>query len=322
MEQFHRNQRALSLGYIALKRIRALETSATRLPSSPLLRHLSHIKILTACVEEVGPEEIIAYERNQDIARDEREEALFVSATYGGLYDAHMPRRHVTRCEADDDVFDERYRISSKLTNTTKPLEVIKEDYEDVEEKRPIDRDIVPLKPLLLTQPTCTDFDMDDGDYSMDELYDEYNTQEDGWETASDVSDEDNENQPPPRTNNNRPATPTDTDTAPLPSPTSEVDELEEEEEDFPSTPPNNIVISRSPPLDITMRHPITHTLNKREQYRKETEQVNSELSCGFVEQIEDVICQQMQYLSIRGIPGQMRLDSHAHGPQRVSLYA
>jgi len=305
MEQFYLNQTALSLGYIALKRIRALENSAIRLPSSPLLRHLSHIKILAACVEQVGPEEIIEYEMNQDIARDEAQrepsEAAFA-------WQASRNQRHGRRREMSDDVADERYRISSRLCDTTKSLTAVNEVHEEADTDSPIDRDI-PLKPLLLTQPTCTEADLED-DYSMDELYEEYNSQEDEWETASDLSEDNPSHHSYPITSRRR-----EDDAPPLFSINSEV----REEEGVPATPPS-IIISRSPPLDITMRHPITHTLNKREQYRKEKEQATSELSCGFVEQIEDVLCNEMQYLSLRGMPGQIHLDNH--GPRPVSLYA
>jgi hypothetical protein len=307
MEQLQNNQRALSVGYIALKRIRALDSCSTRLPSSPLFRHLSHLKILAACVEQVGPDEIISYEMNQDARDEAQRESPFTTA-----YELYGSRRHSTTYEGSDDVYEERYRISSKIANTTRPLEVIKEVHEDIEDRRPIDRDI-PLKPLLLTEPTPVEFDAED-DYSMDELYDEYNSQEDDWETASDVS-EDDHGQYTPTTS----TAPRATNSGHSISPTSEDDE-DESEEDTPSTPPPNLIISRSPPLDITMRHPITHSINKREQYRKELQQANSDLSCAFVEQIEDTLCHQLQYLSMRGIPGQMRLENHA--PQRVSLFA
>jgi hypothetical protein len=86
MQRIFMNQTALSLGYIALKRIRALEEPTTRLPSNPLLRHLGHIKILAACVEQVGPEEIVEYEINQDVALGE-------------------PHIESVKVEADDELF-------------------------------------------------------------------------------------------------------------------------------------------------------------------------------------------------------------------------
>lgn len=247
---------------------------------------------------------------NQDIARDEAQRDPPETI----MYEVHGPRRYGGRPEAADDVAEERCRMSSKLsTATTQPLSVIKEDQEnddEEEEDKSIDR-FIPLKPLLLTQPTRTDFDIED-DYSMDELYDEYNSQDDDWETASDLSEDNHIQHSRTTTSRN-----SNSDTAPLFS--RHIDADSEEDEDIPSTPPN-IIISRSPPLDITMRHPITHELSKREQYRKQTEQATSELSCAFVEQIEDVLCHEMQYLSLRGIPGQMHLDNH--GPRQVSLYA
>ena len=143
----------------------------------------------------------------------------------------------------------------------------------------------------------------------MDELYDEYNTQDDDWETASESSEDGQsqiENTPPTYDHN-------------IHRSRKEIDTDSEEEDDIPCTPPS-IIVSRSPPLDITMRHPKTHELNKREQHRRQVEPVSNDLSRGFVEQIEDVLCHELRYHSVRGIPGEMRLGSHTN--HQVSLYA
>src|SRR5436190_351084 len=128
MERMFLNQTALSLGYIALKRIRALEECNTRLPSSPLLRHLSHVKVLAACVEQVGPEEIIEYEINQDIAvgepLEEARDPVYVDSDVG------LTQR---RKNAADDVAPPRYsEYARQKARITEPLHIITEDEEEI----------------------------------------------------------------------------------------------------------------------------------------------------------------------------------------------
>lgn len=312
MDRIYLNQTALSLGYIALKRIRALEAPTPRQPSSPLLRHISHIKILAACVEQVGPEEIIEYEINQDYGIGGSAVDPQVKEVYH-VEDADASQQESTRCET----FSEpRYPLTARSTGSTRPLSIIKEDIkEDIKEVSIDELDIAderPRKKLAVRSIDSIDFD-DEGDYSMDELYDEYNTQEDDWETASELSESEYDQSQiehiPPSTEDQPPTSPhsfKDADT-------------DSEEEDIPCTPPN-IIISRSPPLNITMRHPITHELSKREQYRRQLEPSGSALSNTFAEQMEDVLCQEMRCLSVTGISGEMRFGNHTN--QRVSLYA
>jgi len=301
------NQTALSLGYIALKRIRALEEPTTRLPSNPLLRHLGHIKILAACVEQVGPEEIIEYEINQDVAIAEpHEESVKVQS------DDETCRVRTERNEAADDVFDARYTKQARPKSPpTEPLFVIKEvdedeGYQDVEEEE------FPRRSFHVTN--LTRGDLEEGEYSMDELYDEYNAQEDGWETASNDSDDAQlshiENVAPTSSGPRALRIYKDVDT--------ESEEDSDEEEDTP-TPPN-VVVSRSPPLDINMRHPITNELSRLERYRREADSSSSELSRAFVEQIEDVLCHEIRCLSMCDTPGKLRLGTVTQ--QRVSIYA
>jgi hypothetical protein len=148
----------------------------------------------------------------------------------------------------------------------------------------------------------------EEGEYSMDELYDEY----DNWETASESSD-DGQSQIE--------HVPTSIRSQQQAGPRRAIEEIEsdsEEEEDTP-TPPN-VVISRSPPLDITFRHPITHELSKREQYRRQTDTTTNDLSCAFVEQIEDVLCHDIRNLSTATFQGRIRLETLT--PRRVSVYA
>jgi hypothetical protein len=307
MDRIYLNQTALSLGYIALKRIRALEAPSARLPSNPLLRHIGHIKILAACVEQVGPEVIIEYEINQDYGAAGGVPDPPEPLPYDHVEEVAEDRRMAERTDAADDVYERRYRSSTRTNNATTPLAVINEDVEDSKVTETV-IDEVPRKPFFVTNVTPIDFD--DGDYSMDELYDEYNTQDDDWETSSESEDGQ-------ILTENVPSSPRDGPPSPLSF--RSIDTDSDEEDDIPCTPPS-IMDSRSPPLDITMRHPITHELNKREQYRRQAETTGNDLSCGFVEQIEDVLCQEMRYLSIRGGPGEMRLGSHTH--QHVSLYA
>jgi len=309
MERIFLNQTALSLGYIALKRIRALEEPTTRLPSSPLLRHLGHIKILAACVEQVGPEEIIEYEINQDIAVGEPFDGPVDSIYNETETKSHqrIPERKGVDDDVDDDVADPRYpEYTRHKNNKTKPLCNIPEDDEDIC-SNPQMQDFEP-KSFFITN--LAQGDIDEDEYSMDELYDEYNSQEENWETASEDSDDTNshvENVPPSRS-------------LQKPLHLDKVREIEtdsDEEEDAP-TPPN-VIISHSPPLDITLRHPITHELSKRERYRRQADSDNSDLSCAFVEQIEDVLCHEIRYLSFQAVPGRMRLETLTQQP--VSLY-
>lgn len=308
MERIFLNQTALSLGYIALKRIRALEESTTRLPSSPLLRHLSHIKILAACVEQVGPEEIIEYEINQDIAVGEPlEDALepaYIDAEVGS------GRLIPERKNMYDDVANPQYQeYMGKNNATTKPLCIIAENDEEIGFEPPV-HDFERRK-FFITNLSHEDIEAEDGEYSMDELYDEYNSQDDNWETASESSDDDQshiEN-----------VSPTTSKQQPVPRQTIREIESDSEEEENKATPPN-IVISHSPPLDITLRHPITHELNKREQYRRQTNSTSSDISCAFVEQFEDVLFHEIRSLSTYGLPGRMRLETATQ--QTISLYA
>lgn len=304
MERIYLNQTALSLGYIALKRIRALEAPATRLPSNPLLRHLCHVKVLAACVEQVGPDEIIEYEINQDFTTGEEPESQYEM-------DAGLDGWLSKRKGAVADISERRNRLHSPSSRKSRePLPTINEvtEYQD---NRVADG---PRKALSVTNLASGDFD-DDGEYSMDELYDEYNSLEDEWETASDLSDDDSEDMSHSASRHLKSSpcifkdeeTDSDTDS-----------EVEEEEEDT-HTPPN-VLISRSPPLDITMRHPITHELSKREQYRRQVDEASNELSKAFVEQIEDVLCHEIRFLSIRGVPGKLRLETVRQQP--VSLCA
>jgi len=307
MQRIFMNQTALSLGYIALKRIRALEEPTTRLPSNPLLRHLGHIKILAACVEQVGPEEIVEYEINQDVALAEPQiESVKVEA------DDELFRSKAERKETGDDVFDPRYpKQTCADSPPTEPLFVIKEVEEDEEDEEDEDEEC-PRRSFYVTNLTCGD--LEEGEYSMDELYDEYNAQEDDWETASNVSDDGLnhiENVPPARAEIHSLRVYEDIDT--------DSDADSEDSEDAAPTPPN-VVVSRSPPLDINMRHPITNELSRLERYRRDTDSTSSELSRAFVEQIEDVLCHEIRCLSICDVPGKMPLGTV--GQQRVSIYA
>lgn len=306
MERMFLNQTALSLGYIALKRIRALDEPTTRLPSNSLLRHLCHVKILTACVDQVGTEQIIEYEINQDFAAAER-----LADPVESIYDDVEVESDLLISErkgmGDDAAYPRYPEYTRHKSNTQKRLTVIAEDTEDF----CCDPEIQDFEPKSLFITNLSRHDIDEDEYSMDELYDEYNSQEDSWETASEDSDDTQshiENVPPSRSPQQ-------------PMPLNAVREVEtdsDEEEDAP-TPPN-IVISRSPPLDITLRHPITHELSKREQYRRQVDSDKSDLSCAFVEQIEDVLCNEIRCLSLQGVPGRMRLETLTQRP--VSLYA
>ena len=304
MERIYLNQTALSLGYIALKRIRALEAPATRLPSNPLLRHLGHVKILAACVEQVGPDEIIEYEMNQDFAASEPSNESFLYEEETGL-----DRSISGRKETDIDTSERRYPIFAPSTSKSKELLPCIKEYTEDQENRICLGDDEPRKPLSIKNLTPGDLE-DDGDFSMDELYDEYNSLEDDWETASELSDdgksfENMQSTSPYQTSSPRAFKDVDTDS--------------DEEEDIP-TPPNNVVISRSPPLDITMRHPITHELSKREQYRRQMDTTGNDLSRAFVEQIEDVWCHEMRCFSMRGVAEKTRLETFSH--RSVSLCA
>src|SRR5271155_2051926 len=227
MQRIFMNQTALSLGYIALKRIRALEEPTTRLPSNPLLRHLGHIKILAACVEQVGPEEIVEYEINQDVALGEPHiESVKVEA------DDALFRPRAERKETGDDVSELRYTKQARPGSPpTEPLFVIREVEED-EGYDDAEQEEFPRRSFCVTNLTCGD--LEEGEYSMDELYDEYNAQEDDWETASNVSDDDlshNENVPSIRSETRSLRVYKDVDTD------SEADS--EDEEDAAPTPPN-----------------------------------------------------------------------------------
>jgi len=272
------NQTALSLGYIAMKRIRALEEHRAKRPVSPLLLQLGHIKILAACVEQVGPDEIIEYQINQDFGVVEEP----LNAAFAEPW---MPERQV----AADDVANPRApNCSCRTVNKRKSLVAIPEDDE-----------VVLCVPSEEKEVTSEDIE---GEYSMDDLYDEYNAMDDGWETESGCSD-DESNQAE--------------NIAPSPEhrSSSSVETDSEDEEDVLTPPTANI--SRSPPLDITSRHPITNELSKREQYRKEMEANNSDISHAVVDQIEDVLSHDFRCLSIRG---RRCMDSLKQRP--VSLYA
>lgn len=275
------NQTALSLGYIAMKRIRALEEHRMKRSASPLLLQLGHIKILAACVEQVGPDEIIEYQMNQDFAVAEEP----LDAVFAGSWSSE-------RQVAADDVANPRlHESSSRKHNKRKLLVAIPEHDEAVfcmgsEE----------------TKEEVMNEEVEEGEYSMDDLYDEYNARDDGWETESDCSDDESS-----QAENIVPSSPY------LLSSSVETDS--DDEDDAP-TPPS-ASISRSPPLDITSRHPITNELSKREQYRREIEASNSDLSRAFVEQIEDVLSHDFRCLSIQG---RMHMDSLKQRP--VSLYA
>jgi len=307
MDRIYLNQTALSLAYIALKRIRALDAPSPRQPASPLLRHIGHIKILAACVEHVGSEEIIEYEINQDYGIDGSHVETPDREVYH-VEDTALPHEVSIQPEA---VSGSQHSSTKWSSSSTKPLPIITEDPKefnfdesDVAAERP-------RRNLSVRNNHPIDFD-DEGDYSMDELYDEYNTQEDDWETASEESDDDQGqvDHIPPSTHDQPPTSPRSF---------KDADTDSEGEEDIPCTPPN-VIISRSPPLNITTKHPITHELSKREQYRREIEPARSALSNTFVEQIEDVLCQEMGCLSVRGISGDMRFGKHTN--QRVSLFA
>ena len=245
------NQTALSLGYIALKRIRALEEPTTRLPSNPLLRHLGHIKILAACVEQVGPEEIIEYEINQDVAVVEPHiESLKVGKVES---DDESCRAKTERKETANDVFEARYTKQARPDSPpTESLFVIREVEED-EGYGDVAEEALQRRSFYVTN--LSRGDLEEGEYSMDELYDEYNTREEDWETASNDSDDAQLShiEDVPRTTSETPALRVykdiDTDS-----------EADSDEEEFPPTPPN-VVVSRSPPLDINTRHPITNEL-------------------------------------------------------------
>jgi hypothetical protein len=294
MERINLNQTALSLGYIAIKRIRQLESSKpARVPSSPLLRHIHHIKILTACVEQVGPDEIIEYEINQDcgvgVPQDEPQ---------NDVEEVGEARRIEGRLEAGDDVFERQSRTSTRF-NAREPLSVISEDAEESS------RSIIEAAddaPLFATVAPRDEFDRE-GDYSMDDLYDVYD--DDDWETTSTISEDDG-----PSHIESVPSSSRDKQSWSSASVDTDSDE------DEPQTPPSfsSFSTSLSPPLDITMRHPITHELNKREQYRRQAEASN-DLSHAFVQQIEEVLCRDIRYHSCQGRPGQM----HSH---RVSVFA
>jgi len=156
-----------------------------------------------------------------------------------------------------------------------------------------------------------------DEDYTMDELYDEYNSQEDDWETASDLSEDD-------ETFMERVFL--DDDEVPhLPITSRRIskssDFESDDDDDIPATPPpTSVIVSRSPPLDITMKHPITHELSKREQERRTADTTGTGKPGAFVEQIEDVLCHEIRCLSLRGFAGKARLDSITR--QQVSLFA
>ena len=156
---------------------------------------------------------------------------------------------------------------------------------------------------MTMTATNLTHEDVEeDGDYTMDELYDQYNSQDDGWETASDASDDGSwqkENVSPPKSQ-------------PFASSARKVIDTDSDDEEDAATPPN-VVISRSPPLDITKHHPITHELSKREQYRRQVESASNEISCAWVEQFEDVLSNEMRCLTLRNNPGRMRLGTVTH---------
>jgi hypothetical protein len=239
-----------------------------------------HVKILAACVEQVGPDEIVEYEINQDCGVGE--------PTDEQRYDVEEDletRRLKVRNGTDDDVFERQSQTSTRSSTARQPLSVISEDSEEAESSQPMtdERD---------------DFDRE-GDYSMDDLYDVYD--DDDWETTSTVSEDDSpcHIESVPSTSRDQAWSPSSIDT--------------DSDEDEVQTPPS-MVTSRSPPLDITMRHPITHELNKREQYRRQ-EEAASDLSRAFVQQIEDVLCRDIRYHTFQGIPGEL------HSP-RISLFA
>ena len=311
MDRIYLNQTALSLGYIALKRIRALEAPTTRQPSSPLLRHVGHIKILAACVEQVGPDEIIEYEINQDYGIGGSTTETPAKEVYH-VEDTAVPQKDLVRPEA---LSESQPHSTTRSSPSSKPLPVIKEDNKadtkelDFDDMYTIDERT--RKKLAVTSLDPIDFE-DEGDYSMDELYDEYNSQEEDWETTSELSEDDE----PQRENVPSPSSHDQLRTSPRAFKDLDMDS---EEEDTPSTPPS-LTISRSPPLNISMRHPITHELSKREQYRREVEPAGAALSNTFSGNFEEILCQEMSCLSVRGISGEMRFGSHTN--QRVSLYA
>jgi hypothetical protein len=294
MERIFLNQAALSLGYIALKRIRALEEpTSPRLPSNHLLRHLGHTKVLAACIEQVGPEEIIEYELNQDNSMDAVHSDVPVLTQYdaGGELD-----QRVTRLNTADDVFEPRYPEATRRNTSLKQLEVITEDNEEHEYDEPQSHNFEPNS-LFIVSLARTDVE-EDGDYSMDELYDEYNSLDDEWETASEASDASGDEQDHDES--------VRLDHLSIPRSLKSIDTDSEEEEDTP-TPPS-AVVSRSPPLDIMARHPITHELNRREQFRKQADTAASDLSRAFIEQFEDVLSHEMHRLSVHNVPGKVRL--------------
>ena len=303
------NQTALSLGYIALKRIRALEEPTTRLPSNPLLRHLGHIKILAACVEQVGPEEIIEYEINQDVAVVEPHiDSIKVGEVES---DDESCRAKTERKETANDVFEARYTKQAQPDSPpTEPLFVIREVEED-DGYGDVPEEAFQRRSFYVTN--LSRGDLEEGEYSMDELYDEYNQQEEDWETASNDSDDAQlshiENVPGTTSETRSLRVYKDIDT----------DSEADSDEEFPPTPPN-VVVSRSPPLDINTRHPITNELSRLERYRREADSSSSELSRAFVEQIEDVLCHEIRCLSMCDTPGKMRLATVTQ--QRVSVYA
>ena len=143
----------------------------------------------------------------------------------------------------------------------------------------------------------------------MDELYDEYNLQDDSWEIASEDSDDSFDDQSHIQ-NIPRYSMPVQT--------VRRVDSDSDEEEDTP-TPPS-FIISHSPPLDIVMRHPITNELSKREQYRREIDATSSDLSHAFAGQIENVLCHEIRYLSLNDVGGRTRLEGLTQQP--LTLYA
>jgi len=298
MEQMLLNQTALALGYIALKRIRALEEHTSKPPSNPLLRHLGHIKILAACVDQVGPGEIIEYEINQDTAFDDSfgeqlEHISFASGAFNSF---------------DRSPKDFNHRISGSQFSAIRQNHDHPISLQVVDQQAESGRDTC-QKLLIVTNITDDDVD-EGGDYSMDELYDQYNSQEDDWETASDVSDASDENGSFQNEN-------VGLDTQSTPSVARKPIDSDSEDDDIVT--PRGLVISRSPPLDITKRHPITNEINRREQYRRADPAVD-QLSCAWVEQIEDVLSNEIRCLSLRNSPGRIRLG--AVNRQTVSVCA
>jgi hypothetical protein len=291
------NQAALSLGYIALKRIRALEEPAAKLPSNSLLRHLSHCKVLAACVDQVGPDEIIQYEINQDTALEEP----FVqqeSSSIRVLDDADCFR--MSGVSSTDDVSEARGSRSARQRNNkfNAALHVIEEDEEHF-------RHVEDSPPRQLSVTNLTDRDMEEADFSMDELYDQLDSDEDGWETASDQSDDletNCENEPPLSqciSASNRRA-----------------DGLNTDAQRQQNSPPSQST-SGSPPIDIVPR---TQVDSKYDQYRSQVDPVGDDLSRVWIEQIEDVLVHEIRCLSLASSAGKMRMESFAR--QQVSLYA